>query len=184
MSFLLSLKFCQKAFTPVKISSFYFSNTLPNKTFKMANQTPLVWIDCEMTGLDSSVDHLLEIAVIITDSELNLLHEGIELVINHPRSVLDGMNEWCQVHHKQSGLIDRVLESEIQLSKAEDIVFEYITRFVEKAGVAPLAGNSVHADKQFLVKYMPKVTNYLHYRIVGKLTFLLDKLLLFNSLKI
>ncbi|KAG1189990.1 hypothetical protein G6F36_003466 [Rhizopus arrhizus] len=131
-------------------------------------KSPLVWIDCEMTGLDIKEDHLIEIAVLITDGDLNIVAKGPELVIYQPKEIMDSMNEWCTEHHGKSGLTQKVLESKITTKEAERQVFEFLQQHIPK-GVAPLAGNSVHADKVFLNKEMPSIVDYLHYRIVGKL---------------
>eukprot|EP01102_Stenamoeba_stenopodia_P011914 TRINITY_DN3697_c0_g1_i3.p1 TRINITY_DN3697_c0_g1~~TRINITY_DN3697_c0_g1_i3.p1 ORF type:complete len:201 (-),score=48.12 TRINITY_DN3697_c0_g1_i3:29-589(-) len=125
----------------------------------------LVWIDMEMTGLEPDTDLILEIAVIVTDSELNILAEGPDVAIYQPDSVLDAMNDWCKVHHAQSGLVDRVRASTINVNQAEELVLEFVKKYCDK-GKAPLAGNTVHQDKRFLYKYMPTFANYLHYRIV------------------
>ncbi|KAI9358822.1 ribonuclease H-like domain-containing protein [Pilaira anomala] len=118
-----------------------------------------------MTGLDIEKDHLIEIAVLITDGDLNIVAEGPELIIHQPKEVMDKMNEWCVQHHGASGLTKQVLESKISIEEAEKQVFEFLKEHVPK-GVAPLAGNSVHADKVFLCKEMPSVVEQLHYRIV------------------
>ncbi|KAG0190623.1 Oligoribonuclease, mitochondrial [Apophysomyces sp. BC1034] len=141
------------------------------QTHKMI-KNPLVWIDCEMTGLDIQKDHLIEIAVLLTDGDLNIVAEGPELVIHQPREVMDSMNgnvkmDWCKQHHGASGLTQAVLDSHVTMTDAQDQVLEFIQRHIP-SGVAPLAGNSVHADKRFLEKEMPRIVDYLHYRIVGK----------------
>ncbi|KAI8991752.1 ribonuclease H-like domain-containing protein [Mycotypha africana] len=128
-------------------------------------KNPLVWVDCEMTGLDLTKDHLIEIAVLITDGDLNIVAKGPEIVIHQPKEVMDDMNEWCIEHHGKSGLTKQVLESKISAQEAEKQVYDFLKKHVP-AGVAPLAGNSVHADKQFLLKEMPSVVEHLHYRIV------------------
>ncbi|KAI8064811.1 ribonuclease H-like domain-containing protein [Gilbertella persicaria] len=135
-----------------------------SKILKMI-KNPLVWIDCEMTGLDITKDHLIEIAVLITDGELNIVAEGPELIIHQPKEVMDNMNEWCIEHHGKSGLTQQVIESKLSIEEAEEKVHSFLKQHLPK-GVAPLAGNSVHADKQFLLKEMPKVVDHLHYRIV------------------
>ncbi|CAO0789501.1 unnamed protein product [Mucor circinelloides] len=126
---------------------------------------PLVWIDCEMTGLDIKKDHLIEIAVLITDGDLNVVAKGPELIIHQPKQVMDNMNEWCIQHHGDSGLTQQVLESKITVQEAEKQVYEFLKQHIP-AGVAPLAGNTVHEDKKFLCKEMPSIVDHLHYRIV------------------
>ena len=125
----------------------------------------MVWIDMEMTGLDPEKDKVLEIATIITDGNLNILAEGPDLVIHQPASVLKGMDEWNQKHHAESGLIDAVKESTMTVKKAEHLTLEIIQEYC-KPKKAPLCGNTVHHDRRFLMKYMPKIDAYLHYRHV------------------
>lgn len=126
---------------------------------------PIVWIDCEMTGLDISTDALIEIAVIVTDSELNPLGEGLDLVIKPPAGATDTMVEIVREMHTDSGLLEE-LESGTTLADAEVQVLNHIKQFVPKAGTAPLAGNSIGTDKMFLDRDMPDLTSYLHYRVI------------------
>ncbi|KAL7275135.1 Phosphoglucomutase-2 [Rhizina undulata] len=131
------------------------------------SDSPLVWIDCEMTGLDRDRDVILQICCYITDSHLNLLEEsGFETVIHHPQSVLDGMGEWCQRTHSQTGLTSRVLASTTTPGAAAAALLAYIKKHVPEPRRALLAGNSVHADKSFLEKEYREVVEWLHYRIV------------------
>ncbi|XP_051787877.1 small fragment nuclease [Erpetoichthys calabaricus] len=125
----------------------------------------LVWVDLEMTGLDIEKDHILEMACIITDSELNIMAEGPNLIINQPDALLDGMSDWCKEHHGESGLTRAVQESKISLQQAEYEFLSFIRQHTPP-GLCPLAGNSVHADKKFLDKYMPQFMHHLHYRII------------------
>ncbi|KAL2911836.1 Phosphatidylinositol 3,4,5-trisphosphate-dependent Rac exchanger 2 protein [Polyrhizophydium stewartii] len=127
---------------------------------------PLVWVDLEMTGLDLDKDTIIEIACIITDGDLNPVEEQLDLVIHHPRSVMDNMNEWCIEHHGESGLTQAVLDSTLSLADAEKQVLEYVKRYAPTVRSGVLAGNSVHVDRQFLCKYMPTLVEHLHYRIV------------------
>jgi len=130
----------------------------------------MVWVDCEMTGLDCNKDHLLEIAVIVTDGDLNILAEGPNLVIHQSEEILNSMNEWCvQQFSGEDGLTEKVRKSKISLEDAENQVVEFVQKWTPK-GKCPLAGNSVGADKTFLVKYMPKFMDHLHYRIVDVAT--------------
>ncbi|KAI9283667.1 ribonuclease H-like domain-containing protein [Umbelopsis sp. AD052] len=119
-----------------------------------------------MTGLDIAKDHLIEIAVLITNGNLDIVARGPELVIHQPKSVMDNMNDWCVEHHGASGLTKQVLESTISVQEAEAQVLDFIVKHVPQPGVAQLAGNSVHADKRFLEKEMPSIVEHLHYRIV------------------
>ncbi|KAI8646181.1 ribonuclease H-like domain-containing protein [Parasitella parasitica] len=138
--------------------------TLTSRILRMVKD-PLVWIDCEMTGLDLKKDRIIEIAVLITDGDLNIVGKGPELVIHQPKHVMDNMNEWCLQHHGNSGLTQQVLDSKITIQEAEKQVYEFLKEHVPR-GIAPLAGNSVHEDKKFLLKEMPSVADHLHYRIV------------------
>jgi len=125
----------------------------------------LVWMDLEMTGLDPKVDTILEIATIVTDKDLNILAEGPSLAIHHDKHVLDNMNEWCRKQHGASGLSDRVLASNISLVQAETESLAFIRPYAAERAV-PLCGNSIHQDRRFLVRYMPQLEAYLHYRMV------------------
>ncbi|CAL5033122.1 unnamed protein product [Urochloa decumbens] len=126
---------------------------------------PLVWIDLEMTGLDITKDRILEIACIITDGKLTKRIEGPDLVIRQSNECLDGMNEWCQVHHVESGLAEQVLKSEISEHDAEKQVLEFIRKYIGSA--TPLiAGNSVYMDLLFLKKYMPQLAGIFSHVIV------------------
>lgn len=123
----------------------------------------LVWMDLEMTGLDPEVDTILEIATIITDKELNIVAEGPNIVVHQSESVLESMNDWCKVHHGKSGLTERVRKSEVSLEQAEQMTLDFIRAHVPER-VSPLCGNSIHQDRRFLVRYMPSLESYMHYR--------------------
>lgn len=129
---------------------------------------PLVWIDCEMTGLDIAQDHIIEICCIITDGNLNIIdEEGYESTVYVPKKVLDNMNEWCVNQHGQSGLTAKVLANPQQsLSKVQNELLEYIRSYIPDPRTSLLAGNSVHMDKFFMMKEFPEVINHLHYRLV------------------
>ncbi|XP_060084430.1 oligoribonuclease, mitochondrial-like [Ylistrum balloti] len=132
----------------------------------MDNKTErLVWVDLEMSGLDISKDHILEMACLITNGGLDVVAEGPNLIINQPDSVLDGMGDWCKNHHGQSGLTEAVKKSNISLASAEQEMLKFIQQHT-LPNCAILSGNSVHADKVFLDKYMPQFMAHLHYRIV------------------
>jgi oligoribonuclease len=126
----------------------------------------LVWIDCEMTGLDLTKDRLVEVAVLVTDSELNALDPGLDLVINAPDDVLDGMTEVVAEMHAKSGLTDAVRASTLQLADAEQELLAYLKRFVPDRRSAPLCGNSIGTDRGFLARDMPELDDHLHYRMV------------------
>lgn len=129
------------------------------------NNKHLVWMDLEMTGLDPETDVILELATIITDQDLNIVAEGPALVVHQPDHVLDAMNEWCKTHHGQSGLTRRVRESTLTLADAEAETLAFVQAHVGER-VSPLCGNSIHQDRRFLVKYMPDLEAWLHYRNV------------------
>ncbi|KAM9385252.1 small fragment nuclease [Pholidichthys leucotaenia] len=125
----------------------------------------MVWVDLEMTGLDIEKDQIIEMACIITDSDLNILVEGPNLIIKQPDELLEGMSEWCKEHHGKSGLIQAVRCSNITLEQAEYEFLSFVRQHTPP-GQCPLAGNSVHADKKFLDKHMPQFMCHLHYRII------------------
>jgi oligoribonuclease len=125
----------------------------------------LVWIDCEMTGLDLEVDELVEVAVVITDFDLEPVHPGFDIVIKPDQSALDNMNEFVTNMHVTSGLIEEIPNG-VSLADAEYQVLEYILQHVPAEGSAPLAGNTIGTDRAFLSKYMPRVDGHLHYRSV------------------
>ena len=126
-------------------------------------QNNLVWIDLEMSGLDPERHVILEIASIATDERLNIVAEGPEIAINHPEHILSSMEEWSQTHHQSSGLLDRVKDSIYDCRLAEQNTLDFLSQFCEK-GESPLCGNSVWQDRRFLIKYMPRLNEFLHYR--------------------
>ncbi|MEV1201856.1 oligoribonuclease [Microbispora rosea] len=126
---------------------------------------PLVWIDCEMTGLDLGRDALIEVACIVTDSELNQLDEGVDVVIKPPAETLEQMSEVVREMHTASGLL-RALASGVTLAEAEAVVLDYIRSHVPEAKKAPLCGNSIATDRAFIARDMPLVDTFLHYRMV------------------
>lgn len=123
----------------------------------------LVWIDLEMTGLDPEKERIIEMATIITDSELNLVAEGPVVAINQPDSLLEAMDEWCTKTHGESGLTKRVQESNVTAAEAEQQTIAFLKEYMEK-GKSPLCGNSIGQDRRFLVKYMPELEDFFHYR--------------------
>lgn len=131
----------------------------------MSDKSNLVWIDMEMTGLDPDTDCVLEIATIVTDSELNVIAEGPVIAVHQPDAVLDAMDEWCVKTHGDSGLTARVKASGISVEEAEKQTLEFLKLHVEE-GVSPLCGNSVGQDRRFMYRYMPKLEDFLHYRII------------------
>jgi oligoribonuclease len=129
-------------------------------------RNPLVWIDCEMTGLDYTNDTILQIATIVTDGQLERVIEGEEIAIAATDAELDGMNPWCVEHHGASGLTAACRTSTVSMAEAEARVLAFVRRYVPDAGAAQLAGNTVHADLTFLRRQMPALAAHLHYRIV------------------
>ncbi|HSY52047.1 MAG TPA: oligoribonuclease [Thermoanaerobaculia bacterium] len=125
----------------------------------------LVWMDCEMTGLDPEQHVLLEIATIITDYDLNIVARGPVLAIRHGQSKLDRMDAWCRRTHGRSGLLDRVQDEGVSVAEAERQTLNFIRRYCY-VRTAPLCGNSIGQDKRFLARYMPKLDAFLHYRII------------------
>ena len=123
----------------------------------------LVWMDLEMTGLDPETERILEIATIITDSTLNIIAEGPVIIVKQSDALLGAMDEWNTEHHGASGLVDRVRSEGIAESEAEQLTLDFIAKHVEP-GQSPLCGNSIGQDRRFLVKYMPRLEEYLHYR--------------------
>jgi oligoribonuclease len=125
----------------------------------------LVWLDCEMSGLEPETDRLLEIAVIVTGPQLEPRIEGPVFVIHQSDAVLDAMDAWNKGTHGRSGLIDKVRASAVTEAEAEQALIEFLARYVPK-GVAPMCGNSIGQDRRFLVKYMPRLEAFFHYRNV------------------
>jgi oligoribonuclease len=126
----------------------------------------LVWIDCEMTGLNLGSDKLIEIAALVTDAELNILGDGIDVVIHTEDAALSSMIDVVAEMHSRSGLIDEVKASTVDLATAEAMVLDYVSTHVKQPKTAPLAGNSIATDRSFIARDMPKLDSYLHYRMI------------------
>ena len=130
----------------------------------------LIWIDLEMTGLDPNKERIIEIATLVTDSDLNILAEGPNLVISQPIEFLDGMDEWNQNQHGSSGLIEEVKNSNVTIQVAEIDTLEFISKYVGEK-VSPMCGNTVSHDRRFLSKYMPRLESYFNYRHIDVSSF-------------
>lgn len=131
----------------------------------MQDERNLAWLDLEMTGLDPDKDTILEIATIVTDSALKVIGEGPCLAIHQPEEVLSGMDPWCVEQHGKSGLTERVRKSAVTMEEAQARTLEFVARHCpEKA--APLCGNTIGQDRRFLVRYMPRLHDYFHYRSI------------------
>ena len=135
---------------------------LPSHALVKSDQN-LVWLDCEMTGLYPDTDRIIEIAVVVTGPDLQCRTEGPVLVIHQSDSLLDNMDAWNKGTHGKSGLIEKVKTSLVSESQAEAILIEFLTRFVSK-NASPMCGNSIGQDRRFLVKYMPQLEAFFHYR--------------------
>ena len=131
--------------------------------FMTSNDSNLIWLDLEMTGLEPKIDVILEIAIIITDSQLNILAQGPIFAINQSDEVLDNMNPWCIEHHGKSGLTKRCRESDVTLAQATTESLAFIQKWVP-AGKSPMCGNSIGQDRRFINKYMPSFEEHFHYR--------------------
>ncbi|MCY0964363.1 oligoribonuclease [Parathalassolituus penaei] len=129
----------------------------------MSQQDTLVWMDLEMTGLEPEQDVIIEIATIVTDGNLNVIAEGPVFAVHQPDILLDAMDEWNTRTHGNSGLTERVRHSDVSARDAELRTLEFLAQYV-KPGSSPLCGNSIHQDRRFLVKYMPELEAFFHYR--------------------
>ena len=130
-----------------------------------AQNTPIVWIDCEMTGLDIERDALVEVAVVVTDAELNPLDTGLDVVIKPSPEAVANMNDFVREMHTKTNLINEWDEG-LSMEDATAAVLDYIKRFVPDSGKAPLGGNSVGMDRMFLLRDMPALIDHLHYRVI------------------
>jgi oligoribonuclease len=126
----------------------------------------LVWVDCEMTGLDLGKDALIEVAALVTDPDLNVLGDGVDVVIHADEAALAGMPEVVREMHDRSGLTNLVRASSVTLADAEDMIMEYLVAHVRDPRTAPLCGNSIATDRGFIARDMPRLDAHLHYRMV------------------
>jgi oligoribonuclease len=132
-------------------------------TSNLLNNDNLIWLDMEMSGLLPDSDRILELAVVVTDAELNVLGESPVLVIHQSDAVLDGMDAWNQGTHKRSGLIDKVKASSLDEAAATEQMIAFLKQFIG-AGKSPMCGNSICQDRRFMARYMPDLESYFHYR--------------------
>ena len=129
----------------------------------MSKASNLIWIDLEMTGLDPDKEKIIEIATIVTDKDLNILAEGPVFAVHQPQSILDAMDEWCTTHHGNSGLTQRVIDSNVSDAEAEQETIRFLEKWVPK-GKSPMCGNTICQDRRFLHRSMPKLEQFFHYR--------------------
>ena len=129
----------------------------------MRSEHHLIWIDLEMTGLNPMKDHIIEIATIVTDANLDIIAQGPDIAIHQPEKILEAMDDWNTEHHSQSGLWQRVVDSDISVREAERITIEFLKEHVPKH-TSPMCGNSICQDRRFLARWMPELENYFHYR--------------------
>ena len=127
------------------------------------NTNHLVWLDMEMTGLDPERERIIELAMIVTDSELNVLAESPSWAIHQSEALLDAMDAWNKGTHGRSGLIERVRASTLDEAAAETLALDFVRQYVPK-GVSPLCGNTIGQDRRFMVRYMPRLESWFHYR--------------------
>ncbi len=127
------------------------------------SENNLIWVDLEMTGLDTNTDYIIEIATIVTDAQLNILAEGPVVAIHQPDQILDQMDEWNTKQHNQSGLVDRIKKSPYNVAEAENMTLEFLKKFVAK-GKSPMCGNSICQDRRFMHRLMPDLEEYFLYR--------------------
>ncbi|GHD38895.1 oligoribonuclease [Parahalioglobus pacificus] len=129
----------------------------------MQNPSNLIWVDLEMTGLNPDQDVVIEIATIVTDSDLNTLAEGPVIAIHQPDAVLEGMDEWNTTHHNRSGLVDRVRASDADEGDATEDTIAFLSHWVP-AGASPMCGNTICQDRRFMARHLPRLEAYFHYR--------------------
>ncbi|WP_293762774.1 oligoribonuclease [uncultured Aquitalea sp.] len=127
------------------------------------DQNNLIWLDMEMTGLDPEKERIIEVAMIATDSQLNVLGQSPVLVIHQPDSLLDAMDDWNKNTHGKSGLIDKVKASAVSEAQAEEMLLAFMAEYVP-ARTSPMCGNTIHQDRRFMVRWMPRLEEYFHYR--------------------
>lgn len=129
----------------------------------MQNADNLCWLDMEMTGLNPERDRIIEVAMIITDKDLNVLAQSEVYAVHQSDEVLDGMDEWCTATHGRTGLTQRVRESSYSEAQVEQALLDFMAQWIP-AGATPMCGNTIHQDRRFMVRYMPRLEAYFHYR--------------------
>jgi oligoribonuclease len=139
------------------------SRAQPQENVTVSRKENLIWIDLEMTGLDPERDRIIEIATVVTDKELTVLAEGPVLAVHQPDDVLAAMDEWNTRQHASSGLTERVRASTTLAAEAEQLTLEFLRQYVDP-GVSPICGNSICQDRRFLIKHMPQLAAFFHYR--------------------
>lgn len=125
----------------------------------------LVWLDMEMSGLNPDTDAILEVAVVVTDNELNIVDQLDSIAINQPDFIISNMDSWNTAAHTKSGLVERVRSSQISVDDAQDMILHFLKKYLKK-NTSPLCGNTVYQDRKFIIKYMPKLEEFLHYRLI------------------
>jgi len=148
----------------LRYSTSFIDKQIGGVTMSFSDQN-LIWVDLEMTGLDPETHKIIEIASIVTDSELNILAEGPVLAIHQPEEELARMDDWCTNTHTASGLVERVRNSKISEQDAVAQTIEFLEKWVPK-GASPICGNSIGQDRRFLYKHMPELEEFFHYRYV------------------
>ncbi len=145
------------------MTQYTFNSSWKAQQIMAQNQNYLIWVDMEMTGLVPETDHIIEVAMVITDNDLNTVAEGPVLVVHQPDSILDGMDNWNKSTHAKSGLIDRVRASVLNDAQVEEQVLEFLKEYVPTR-TSPMCGNSICQDRRFMARWMPKLEDYFHYR--------------------
>jgi oligoribonuclease len=145
------------------MTQYTFNSSWKVQQIMAQNQNYLIWVDMEMTGLVPETDHIIEVAMVITDNDLNTVSEAPVLVVHQPDSILDGMDAWNKSTHAKSGLIDRVKASVLNDAQVEEQILDFLKEYVPTR-TSPMCGNSICQDRRFMARWMPKLEEYFHYR--------------------